>query len=139
MALESNNAVSVIETEDEFVFIPSRTNKSIEVIFFQGGLTDPKAYAPLCRNIAQNGFRYQLIKMAWRLPLYDYRKVESLLDLKSRRFVIDGHSQGAKMAAHIYLRNGQFTERIISFRHVTSTGYRSIEFGNSHFKGVCRA
>jgi hypothetical protein len=99
MALESNNAVSVIETEDEFVFIPSRTNKSIEVIFFQGGLTDPKAYAPLCRNIAQNGFRCHLIKMAWRLPLYDYRKVESLLDLKSYRFVIGGHSQGAKMAA----------------------------------------
>jgi len=62
-------------------------------------LTDPKAYAPLCRQLAENGFTCHLIKMDWRLPQYDYKKTLKLFNLHSGSYVVGGHSQGGKMAA----------------------------------------
>ena len=63
-----SDIVSVIETDDQISFKSQASENELEVIFFQGGLTDPKAYAPLCRKIAENGFTCHLIKMDWRLP-----------------------------------------------------------------------
>ncbi len=97
--------VRVIESEDKITFQSVQTDSVINVIFFQGGLTDPKAYAPLCRKIAEKGFTTHLIKMSWRLPQYDYQKIAKLFDLKSGRYVIGGHSQGGKMAAQFVYEN----------------------------------
>jgi len=77
----------------------------MDVIFFQGGLADPHAYAPLCRKIAEIGFTCYLIKMDYRLPRKDYKKIARLFDLKSGHFVIGGHSQGGKMAAQFVFEN----------------------------------
>jgi hypothetical protein len=100
-----SNFVSVIETDDEINFKSKTSENELEIIFFQGGLTDPKAYAPLCRKIAENGYTCHLIKMDWRLPLYDYQKVFKLIDLNGGNFVIGGHSQGGKMAAQLVYEN----------------------------------
>jgi hypothetical protein len=102
----SNSAiVSVIETDDQITFQSDTSKNKLEIIFFQGGLTDPKAYAPLCRKFAENGFTCHLIKMAWRLPQYDYHKVSQLFDLKQGNYVIGGHSQGGKIAAQFVYEN----------------------------------
>lgn len=101
----NSDIVSVIETDDQITFKSDTTKKPIEVIFFQGGLTDPKAYAPLCRKFAENGFTCHLIKMNWRLPQYDYQKISTLLDLKNGNYIIGGHSQGGKMAAQFVYEN----------------------------------
>ena len=102
--------VSIIETVDLFTFKSISTNNKLEVIFFQGGLTDPKAYAPLCKRLAENGFTSHLIKMDWRLPQYDYQKVSKLCDLERGVFVIGGHSQGGKMAAQFVYENPSLME-----------------------------
>ncbi len=101
----NSDFVSVIETDDQISFKSKTSENELEVIFFQGGLTDPKAYAPLCRKIAENGFTCHLIKMNWRLPQYDYQKVSKLFDLNRGNFVIGGHSQGGKMAAQLVYEN----------------------------------
>lgn len=97
--------VSVSENNDQIIFTPGSSKENLEVIFFQGGLTDPKAYAPLCRKIAENGFTCHLIKMEWRLPQYDYEKIKLMFDLNSDNYIIGGHSQGAKMAAQFVFDN----------------------------------
>ena len=97
--------VSVIETDDEIKFKSIRSSNDLEVIFFQGGLTDPKAYAPLCRKLAEYGFTTHLIKMDWRLPQYDYQKISRLFDLKHGKYIIGGHSQGGKMASQLVYEN----------------------------------
>lgn len=97
--------VSVIENTDKITFNSTNADTGFEVIFFQGGLTDPKAYAPLCRKLAENGFTSHLIKMSWRLPQYGYQKVSTLFNLKSGKYVIGGHSQGGKMAAQFVFEN----------------------------------
>jgi pimeloyl-ACP methyl ester carboxylesterase len=100
----NSDLVSVFETDDQITFKPATAN-TVEVIFFQGGLTDPKAYAPLCRKFAENGFTCHLIKMDWRLPQYDYQKISTLLDLKKGNYIIGGHSQGGKIAAQFVYEN----------------------------------
>lgn len=97
--------VSVIETDDQIIFKSDTSQNKLEIIFFQGGLADPKAYAPLCRKLAESGFTCHLIKMDWRLPQHDYQKVLRLFDLKKGNFVIGGHSQGGKMAAQLAYEN----------------------------------
>lgn len=97
--------VTVVKSNEKITFEPINSNSRHEIIFFQGGLTDPKAYAPLCRKIAENGFTCHLIKMNWRMPLWDYKKIESLFDLKNGNYIIGGHSQGAKMASQFVFEN----------------------------------
>lgn len=100
-----SEAVAVMETDDRITFRPTHLNSQLEVIFFQGGLTDPKAYGPLCRSLAKSGFTTHIIKMDWRLPQYDYKKTIGLFELQQGHFVIGGHSQGAKMAAQLVYEN----------------------------------
>lgn len=101
----NSKKVTVIETDDQITFKSVTSISHYEIIFFQGGLTDPKAYAPLCRKLAENGFTCHLMKMNWRLPLYDYQKVYKIFDLTQGNFVIGGHSQGGKMAAQLVYEN----------------------------------
>jgi pimeloyl-ACP methyl ester carboxylesterase len=97
--------VTVIKSKDLITFQSNISNNNLNVIFFQGGLTDPKAYAPLCRKLAENGFTCHLIKMNWRMPQYDYKKTLKLFKLDRGNYVVGGHSQGGKMAAQIVYEN----------------------------------
>lgn len=101
----NSDIVSVVETGDQITFKSDTTKNKFEIIFFQGGLTDPKAYAPLCRKLAESGFTCHLIKMNWRLPQYDYQKISKLFNLKQGNYIIGGHSQGGKMAAQFVYEN----------------------------------
>lgn len=101
----NSDLVSIIETNDQIIFKSKTGENKVKIIFFQGGLTDPEAYAPLCRKIAEKGFSCHLIKMDWRLPQYDYQKVSKVIDLNEGNFVIGGHSQGGKMAAQFVYEN----------------------------------
>lgn len=111
-----NSEVTIKISDDKITFVSLNSLNSInknEIIFFQGGLTDPKAYAPLCRQIAENGFTCHLIKMDWRMPQWDYTKINKMFDLQNGNFIIGGHSQGAKIASQFifensYLMNGLF-------------------------------
>lgn len=98
---DSSERVRVSQTDDLITFEAVGTADSVEVIFFQGGLVDPKAYAPLCRQLATEGFTCHIVKMAWRLPQRDYLKTMELFDVRSGNYVVGGHSQGGKMAAQL--------------------------------------
>jgi len=102
---ENSEVVTVTETDDQITFAARSPKGELEVIFFQGGLTDPKAYGPLCRKIAESGFTCHLIKMGWRLAVYDYQKTTELFDLKNGTYAIGGHSQGGRMAAQLVYEN----------------------------------
>ncbi|WP_166964102.1 alpha/beta hydrolase [Yeosuana marina] len=102
---KNDNKVYVENSNDEIMFLANNSKNQNEIIFFQGGLTDPKAYAPLCRKIAENGFTCHLIKMNWRMPQWDYKKIETMFDLKNGKYIIGGHSQGAKMASQFVYEN----------------------------------
>jgi hypothetical protein len=102
---ENTNEIIVEQSSDEISFLPTHSSYQNEIIFFQGGLTDPKAYAPLCRKIAKNVFTCHLIKMDWRMPQWDYEKIKDMFDLENGKYIIGGHSQGAKMASQFVYEN----------------------------------
>jgi len=102
---KNDNEITIIELKDEITFLANNSKNKNEIIFFQGGMTDPKAYAPLCRKIAKKGFTCHLIKMDWRMPKWDYQKIGKLFDLKKGTYIIGGHSQGAKMASQFVYEN----------------------------------
>ncbi|GAA4280280.1 alpha/beta hydrolase [Gaetbulibacter aestuarii] len=101
----SNHKITVTETADQIIFKPTTSTFKNEIIFFQGGLVDPEAYAPLCRNIAKQGFTCHLIKMNWRMPVWDYNKIKTLFNLPEGHYILGGHSQGGKMAAQFVYEN----------------------------------
>ena len=101
----NDKKVTVNISDDKITFLTNDSINQNEIIFFQGGLTDPKAYAPLCRKIAENGYTCHLIKMDWRMPQWDYQKINTMFDLRSSKYIIGGHSQGAKMASRFVYEN----------------------------------
>ncbi len=101
----SSDKVTVSITDHYFGFESNSAEEAVNVIFFQGGLVDPKAYAPLARNLVENDYNCYIIKMNWRLPVNDYQKTLGLFDLANGKYVIGGHSQGAKMAAQLVYEN----------------------------------
>ena len=103
--LTSNGLANVVENDDRITFLANESKQTVELIFFPGGLADPKAYAPLCKKIAERGYTCHLIKMSFRLPQRDYQKISRMFDLRSGRYVIGGHSQGGKMAAQFVYEN----------------------------------
>lgn len=100
-AFDSNSSVSVMQSDELITFEAVGRSDSLGIIFFQGGLVDPKAYAPLCRQLALEGFTCHIVKMDWRLPQRDYLKTMELFDVRSGHYVVGGHSQGGKMAAQL--------------------------------------
>lgn len=47
---ENSDKVTVVKSKDLITFQADTSSDNLNIIFFQGGLTDPKAYAPLCRK-----------------------------------------------------------------------------------------
>ncbi|MGE0931551.1 alpha/beta hydrolase [Peijinzhouia sedimentorum] len=125
---ENSSNVTVNITDDYLGFESNLTGDAINVIFFQGGLVDPKAYAPLGRKLAENGYNCYIIKMNWRLPINDYQKTLELFDLPNGKYVIGGHSQGAKMAAQLVYENPSLFEGLF----LLGTSHpRDIDLSNS--------
>jgi hypothetical protein len=110
---ENSMHVEVSESSDKISFISTIDSSETEVIFFQGGLVDPEAYAPFCRAITEQGFNCHIVKMDWRMPAWGYESIEELFELESGKYVLAGHSQGAKMAAQFVYENPNLMKGLI--------------------------
>lgn len=112
---ESNQSVFVAQTEDLISFTPSDSSKTQIIIFYPGGMVEPEAYAPLCRKIAENGYKCLIVKMPWRLATLGYNKPKELnwLSDTSKRYIFAGHSQGGKMAAQFAYKNDELVDGLI--------------------------
>lgn len=112
--LQSSSAVKAEETKDLISFTPVHAFKKV-FIFYPGALVDPVAYAPLCRKIADSGYKSIIIKMPWRLAKYGYNKPKEMgiFNDTSKQYVLAGHSQGAKMAAQFVSENPGLIQQLI--------------------------
>ena len=105
--LLSTPNVEVVINDDLLSFYSQQVEMRPEVLFFPRGLVDPLAYAPLARELAENGYTTHIVKMPWRLAQRGYTKITTLfnLDDPDKVFVLGGHSQGAKIAAQFACEN----------------------------------
>ena len=109
----SDSTISIEETDDSFMFKTLHPQSEYEIVFLQGGMVDPKAYAPLCRKLASYGFTSHLLKIPLRMPVWNQDRILNMFDFKSGKYVLAGHSQGAKIAAQLVYENPTLFQGLI--------------------------
>lgn len=104
--LASDELVMVTMESTTIVFTPRRQPKATGLLFYPGGMVDPRAYAPMARALAEQGFTTLIVKLPWRAaPLASHEatvraRTQALMqtDQKITQWVIGGHSRGATIA-----------------------------------------
>lgn len=105
-ALQSDETV-LVTLEDWIVFTPQESAPITGVIFYPGGHVDPRAYAPLAREISSEGYLVIIPKMPLNLAVFDINVADDVMlanpDIET--WVIGCHSLGGAMAAEYVAAN----------------------------------
>ena len=103
--LASGGRVTVANRDDAIVFAPQPANAS-GVLLLPGCPVDPDAYAPLARRIAESGAPAIIVRVPLRCAAFgdlpaqlDARLAALIAEHAATRWVIAGHSRGARHAA----------------------------------------
>ncbi len=105
--LRSDAGVTVLESPEAWTFTPTQSTGSTTLLFFPGSGVEPKAYAPLLRPLAAQGWTILLVKVPpLGLPPEPHKQAALALGRKAmaahpgpRRWVVAGHSMGGAIAA----------------------------------------
>ena len=99
-ALLSDSQVQVTE-EGWLVFEPADTQPDTGLILYPGGRVDPRAYAPIAREIAQQGYLVVIVPMPLNLAVFGVGTAQEVIDAYPdiQQWAIGGHSLGGAMAA----------------------------------------
>lgn len=100
VALQSDERVTV-STLRWIVFTPRAREPQVGFIFYPGGLVDARAYAPLARDIAAQGFLVVIVPMPLNLAFFDANRASEVMTSYPRitHWTIGGHSLGGVAAA----------------------------------------
>lgn len=99
-ALESDETVRV-DTEGWLTFWPVDDAVETGFIFYPGGKVDARAYAPLAKAVAAQGYPMIIVPMPVNLAVFaPGRAAEVMADFPEiEQWVVGGHSLGGAMAA----------------------------------------
>ena len=105
-ALESTDEVDV-NSDGWLVFRPKTTAPEAGFVFYPGGLVDPRAYAPMARDIAANGNLVAIVPMPFNLAVLGSGKATEVIESYPEIgiWAIGGHSLGGAMASRYARRN----------------------------------
>lgn len=109
-ALASSDAVTV-QTGKWLVFEPAgSTSATTGYIFYPGGRVDYRAYAPMAKALAQEGFLVVIPRMPLNLAVFGINEAADVIAAypEISHWVMGGHSLGGSMAAnYVYEHSGQ--------------------------------
>jgi len=98
----STDAQVVIRQEDGFItFAPVQARTSTGFIFYPGGRVDYRAYAPVLRKIAEEGYFVALLEVKFNLAFFDVNAGDKVIKKYPQvdRWAVGGHSLGGVAAA----------------------------------------
>lgn len=100
VSLKSDENITV-ENNDYITFTPVNIKTTKGFIFYPGGGVKPEAYAPLCREIASQGYKVIIAKMPLNLAVFSPNKADEIIKLNGdiKTWAIGGHSLGGVMAS----------------------------------------
>ena len=86
--------------------MPIAASQSVGLIFYPGGMVEPRAYLPLAHALAQRDYPVVIVKLPYRSALleeqersvHDYVRA-TINDSILERWVVGGHSRGGALAA----------------------------------------
>ena len=110
-ALISDDAVSVTKTRDRLFGGPA---DDTALIFYPGAKVEETAYAPLLRELAENGIDVYLVKMPLHLAVFGMNRASGILNKTAyESYYIGGHSLGGAMAASYAAEHGDALDGVI--------------------------
>jgi pimeloyl-ACP methyl ester carboxylesterase len=100
-AQQSNSQVQVTE-EGWIVFQPAGAQVDTGLILYPGGRVDPRAYAPVARAIAEQGYLVVIVPMPLNLAVFGSDRAQDVIAAypQIQHWAVGGHSLGGAMAAH---------------------------------------
>ncbi len=118
-ALQSDAQMDV-EIAPTFIgFRPKNTGTEIRTgyLFYPGGLVDERAYAPLCRAIAAQGFFVAIVPVPFKLAVFDPFVANPVIreNRYIRSWAIGGHSLGGAMAARFVYQDSTACKGLILY------------------------
>lgn len=99
IALKSDNSVAV--TDGDFIIFDSKNENATKgLVFYPGAKVDPMAYAPLCRQIADAGYKVVIVSMPLNFAIFSPNKADEVIEKfpQIQTWAIGGHSLGGVMA-----------------------------------------
>lgn len=108
-ALKSDTQVEVIAEENWLTFLPRTAAADLGLIVYPGGRVDFRAYAPLAKSIAAQGYPVFLVRMPLNLAVFKPNAAEAVMARYSQiaRWAVGGHSLGGAMAANFVKKQPQ--------------------------------
>lgn len=99
-ALASDNFVTV-QTDDWLAFVPNEAKPTTGLIFYQGGRVLAEAYAPLARDIAEEGYLVVIPYAPLNLAIFNTAMATPIIEHYAEidTWVVGGHSLGGSAAA----------------------------------------
>ena len=105
-SLVSDNKVEVT-VDGDITFTPKGKEVTKGFILYPGAKVDAKAYAPLCKKIAENGYEVIILDMPLNFAMLSPNKAEKIIkeheNIKS--WVVGGHSLGGVVASRFAAEN----------------------------------
>ncbi len=101
-AMESDQAVTVVETSSRVVLEPAGAPVSDTGVFYQpGAKVEARAYAAMLRPLAESGFRVVIIKQPLGIAFLSLGAFDAVQSdyRDTARWVLGGHSLGGTVAA----------------------------------------
>jgi predicted alpha/beta-hydrolase family hydrolase len=105
-ALQSDSAVQAATTP-WLTFAPAGRQPTLGLILYPGGRVDARAYAPIARAIAAQGYLVVITPMPFNLAVFNPASADAVIAAHPdiQRWAIGGHSLGGAMAAnYVYTR-----------------------------------
>ena len=98
-ALESSEGVTVTRGKT-IVFEPAQ-DAEIGLIFYPGGLVEPAAYAPVIKQLAENGVFAVITPMPFNLAIFNPDAANAVMEQYPQisSWILAGHSLGGAVAA----------------------------------------
>ncbi len=114
-AMQSDAQVDVA-TRQWIVFTPRAREPSAGFIFYPGGLVDARAYAPMARDIAAQGYLVVIVPMPLNLAFFDANRAKEVIANYPaiKRWAIGGHSLGG-VAAAMFVKSHPQTVQGLAF------------------------
>ena len=102
--LKNTDIVKVFE-ENEYYFFDG-SGEEVAFIFYPGAKIEEKAYARLMNLIAQNGIDCYLVKLPFRLALFNANGADGIIEKNNyKQIYVGGHSLGGVIAGNYAYEN----------------------------------
>lgn len=98
MAGEEN---SIVTKDKMWIFYPEQQASDTALIFYPGGKVEAAAYAPLLKQLSQQGITCVLMQMPFNLAVFDMNAADRVFGQlpEVKHWYIGGHSLGGAMAS----------------------------------------